>query len=922
MITKNISTLKIHKLTQAQYDRELAAGRIDENAIYLTPEEEVDLSIYATKDYVNSLPTENTTYTISKNGKTVVLTGSDGSTSEYIEENVYYVTITPTEIDDNGKPVAGTADKSSFDIEDAYNEGKVIVCKISMGGPDIYLPHLGNIFSLNDHAVMFGATAFDEGIIVTIMGSIVEIETIDFVSYDDIPTDVSQLNNDSGYITSDDVEEKLTENYYTKDYMDAAYAEVQEGFEQLGNAYSAIAITGDLAVQKAHKDNAGNIIIRTYETKDDATAKLAEAKSYTDTAVSGKADKEHTHDDRYYTESEVDGKFNTLVGNTPVSTQIGNAIANKADKAITLAGYGITDAAAKNHTHKADEFEINTPLGELQGDTVEEVLMLADEAITAIKSGKVDKVSGKGLSTNDLTNTLKSNYDAAYAHVSRTDNPHSVTKSQVDLGNVTNDAQVKRTEMGVASGVATLDKTGKVPTSQLPSYVDDVLEYDRQSSFPTEGETGKIYIAKDTNKTYRWSGSGYVEISASLALGETSSTAYAGDKGKANADAIAVLNSRVGNDTVTNQINTAIATKADTSALTSHTGDTTAHITAAERTKWNAAKTHADSTHAPSNAEANQNAFSNVKVGTSTIAADSATDTLTLTAGDNITLTANTSNDSVTITATDTTYSQATDSTLGLVKIGYTQSNKNYPVKLNDSGQMFVNVPWSDNNTWKANSNSSEGYVASGSGQANKVWKTDADGAPAWRDDANTTYTAGTGLDLTNNQFSLNTAGSALGGVKTTSDVTSTSGLTATPIINGVPYYKDTNTHYASSTIVGADATATSNATVVASTNKIYLNHIENSAVKSSHNIIGAGPTKVSYDSSKKEIKIDSSHSHTITTGSDTTGANSGDAVSVVNTAALKVTDNGVLMLDLTSGSAAPNGHTHSYVKATGTSSV
>ena len=58
------------------------------------------------------------------------------------------------------------------------------------------------------------------------------------------------------------------------------------------------------------------------------------------------------------------------------------------------------------------------------------------------------------------------------------------------------------------------------------------MEYDKQSSFPTTGEVGKIYIAKDTNKTYRWSGSAYVEISASLALGETSSTAYRGDRGK------------------------------------------------------------------------------------------------------------------------------------------------------------------------------------------------------------------------------------------------------------------------------------------------------------------------------------------------------------------------------------------------------
>lgn len=46
MITENISTLKIHKLTQAQYDRELAAGNIDETALYLTPDEEIDLSSY------------------------------------------------------------------------------------------------------------------------------------------------------------------------------------------------------------------------------------------------------------------------------------------------------------------------------------------------------------------------------------------------------------------------------------------------------------------------------------------------------------------------------------------------------------------------------------------------------------------------------------------------------------------------------------------------------------------------------------------------------------------------------------------------------------------------------------------------------------------------------------------------------------
>lgn len=85
---------------------------------------------------------------------------------------------------------------------------------------------------------------------------------------------------------------------------------------------------------------------------------------------------------------------------------------------------------------------------------------------------------------------------------------------------------------GTANGVASLDSTGKVPSSQLPSYVDDVLEYSAKSSFPATGETGKIYVDTSNNKTYRWSGSAYVEISESLALGETSSTAYRGDRGK------------------------------------------------------------------------------------------------------------------------------------------------------------------------------------------------------------------------------------------------------------------------------------------------------------------------------------------------------------------------------------------------------
>lgn len=103
---------------------------------------------------------------------------------------------------------------------------------------------------------------------------------------------------------------------------------------------------------------------------------------------------------------------------------------------------------------------------------------------------------------------------------------------------ITNSLNAFISTKGQPSGLAELDSTGKVPAAQLPSYVDDVLEYSTKAQFPQTGETGKIYVAKDTNLTYRWTGTQYLEISQSLALGETPSTAYPGDKGKANRDAL------------------------------------------------------------------------------------------------------------------------------------------------------------------------------------------------------------------------------------------------------------------------------------------------------------------------------------------------------------------------------------------------
>jgi len=170
---------------------------------------------------------------------------------------------------------------------------------------------------------------------------------------------------------------------------------------------------------------------------------------------------------------------------------------------------------------------------------------------TAGSSGqwaRADHRHGHDSSKADVT-ALATETAAREAHEADTGNPHEVTKAQVGLDQVANERQysaqnppptpsaadvgaIPTTAKGAAGGVAELDANGMVPSAQLPSYVDDVLEYASLSTFPVTGESGKIYVALDTNKTYRWSGSAYVEISESLALGETSATAYRGDRGK------------------------------------------------------------------------------------------------------------------------------------------------------------------------------------------------------------------------------------------------------------------------------------------------------------------------------------------------------------------------------------------------------
>ena len=216
------------------------------------------------------------------------------------------------------------------------------------------------------------------------------------------------------------------------------------------------------------------------------------------------------------------------------------------------------------------------------------------EQLKALFDGRTDKeVKTKHNDIVDEVDTINADY---LAHKANTANPHGVTKDQIGLGNVNNtsdlnkpistatqaalDDKVEAIDFWTLEGdfvlhaqetnphginaatigleeldntsdadkpistaaqaafdlKADLDDNGKVPSWQLPSYVDDVLEYGTFALFPAVGESGKIYLAKDTNLQYRWGGSSYVVVNSTLALGETAQSAYPGDKGKTSYD--------------------------------------------------------------------------------------------------------------------------------------------------------------------------------------------------------------------------------------------------------------------------------------------------------------------------------------------------------------------------------------------------
>ena len=198
-------------------------------------------------------------------------------------------------------------------------------------------------------------------------------------------------------------------------------------------------------------------------------------------------------------------------------------------KPTTISGYGITDAYTKTETDGKYATKATTLSG--YGIT---------DAYTKTESDKKYQPVG--------------NYSSAghtHTFASLTSKPTTLSGYGITDAYTKTESDGKYQPKG---SYATLGSDGKVPSSQLPSYVDDVIEgYYSNGNFYSDsaktkkinGEGGKIYTDLTTNKTYRWGGTAWVEISASLAIGETAGTAYDGAKGAKNASDISLLKTDV-----------------------------------------------------------------------------------------------------------------------------------------------------------------------------------------------------------------------------------------------------------------------------------------------------------------------------------------------------------------------------------------
>lgn len=464
---------------------------------------------------------------------------------------------------------------------------------------------------------------------------------------------------------------------------------IKAKYSQIGHKHTVSDLT-DYKVDTTLSSTSSNPIAN--KAVDAEFEAVSQAMGALESAIDGKSDSTHTHDDRYYTETEIDQKLSAV--NTSIDNIKSGEIvvkeaehAGSADSATTAnsANHATTAGSADNATHaesadsatnanhattadsatsatKATQdasgnvitstYETKTDatakLNEAKSYTDTKTANLAststvDTKITTHNTSTTahsdirDLISGLTTRLNTLANSDDTTLDQMSEVVAYIKNNKSlidgITTSKVNVADIVNNltTNVANKPLSAAQGVAI-----KTLIDALQEELDSHTHAIADVSGLQSALDGKAASSHGTHVTY-----------------STTAPVMDGTASVGTATTVARSDHKHPTDT----------SRASKTEFDSHTADTTKHITATERTNWNAAKTHADSAHAPSNAQPNQNAFSNIKVGTTTVAADTTTDTLTL-EGSNITITPDATNDKVTFSILD-----ASTSNKGVVQL-------------------------------------------------------------------------------------------------------------------------------------------------------------------------------------------------------------------------------------------------------------
>ena len=329
-----------------------------------------------------------------------------------------------------------------------------------------------------------------------------------------IPTKVSELENDANYIDLSGVPKNLS--YYNNDKNFATMEDLPKNLSELENDIPYAKLT-------------------------EVPTKVSELANDLDFASNSSVPKnisELNNDVPYAKVSDIPTRLGDLENNVPYAE---------------LLDVPTKVSQLENDESYAKTSQIPTKLSELENDD--------DYAKTSQIPNRISELTNDSKYVKENDDISKLNNDAGYLTTesdptvpswAKENTKPTYTKAEVGLGDVENKSSATiRSELttknvtdalgfvpldestkGIAGGIASLDSNGTIPSSQLPSFVDDVLEFADKTKFPTTGDAGKIYIDCSTNTTYRWSGTRYTSIGADITLGETSSTAYPGDKGK------------------------------------------------------------------------------------------------------------------------------------------------------------------------------------------------------------------------------------------------------------------------------------------------------------------------------------------------------------------------------------------------------